>query len=363
MSTLPTRSTAIGKGAADGPMPINLLVGLPDDMKGILKIQEDGRRLDVLLGGSASLAPHLSRRRFAITTTYLHPSAEVSLRLGPGPLLNHVADPDICSGSLAVIERVVREARRPCFNHPAAVARTGRDEVARLLAGTPGLDVPKTIRVRAATPKDVFAEIERHGLAFPVLVRVPGAHGGKKMARIAGPQDSGEILNLRSRSLYVTEFRDFAGPDGLYRKWRIVVVGGEIFLRHHIIADSWLVNRSRRADANDDEETAMLGAFGTDWAPRLRPTFQEIARRLDLDYFGVDCSIDASGRIILFEANPTMLVLVNTRPSPNAWDKPIARIAEAIENLLATPSRWRDFPRYAAQKGGAASGTADRSAG
>ena len=56
---------------------------------------------------------------------------EVPVRLGPGALLNHAADPDVCK-EVSPADRAHRAARsrRPCFNHPSAIARTTRDEVA-----------------------------------------------------------------------------------------------------------------------------------------------------------------------------------------------------------------------------------------
>jgi hypothetical protein len=92
----------------------------------------------------------------------------------------------------------------------------------------------------------------------------------------------------------------------------------------------------------------MFAAFDAEWVPRLQPIFAEIGRRLDLDFFGVDCNIDSSGQVLLFEANSCMYILNNMRPSPNMWDTPIERIRTAVEDLLASPERWRDFKRQAA---------------
>jgi hypothetical protein len=179
-------------------------------------------------------------------------------------------------------------------------------------------------------------------------VRVVGAHGGKEMVRIDTPLDGGEINQLRNgkRPLYVTEFHDFVSPDGFYRKSRIAVVGEDIFLRHHVVGEEWLLHSARRALDTEAEEIATFAGFDTGWGSSLRPLFREIGRRLDLDFFGVDCNIDGSGRVTLFEANACMLILKNTQPSPNMWDAPIARIRVATEDLLATPERWRDYRRF-----------------
>jgi glutathione synthase/RimK-type ligase-like ATP-grasp enzyme len=347
----PITEPARKPSAVQKRIPLNVLFGLPDDGTARVQILDDGKRLDFALLGTASIVPHISTERFALNMLYLHPSQEVPVRLGPGALLNHVGDPDLCSGSLLLIDRIVDKAGRPCFNPPAAVVRSTRDGVARALTGLPGLDVPKTIRVHTKSTDAVLAAIEQSGLAFPVLVRVAGAHGGEDTVRIERPQDGDEIgkLNDGGRGLYVTEFRDFMSPDGHYRKSRIVVVGEDIFLRHHIVGKEWMLHTGDRAANTQAEEIAVFGAFETEWAPHFRPLFREIGRRLGLDFFGVDCNIDPSGRVTLFEANACMLILKNTRPSPNMWDAPIARILAAVEELIATPQKWRDFHRF---KGG-----------
>jgi glutathione synthase/RimK-type ligase-like ATP-grasp enzyme len=329
-------------------IPINVLFGIPDDRGARVRVVDEGKRLDFVVLGTASIAPYLSKR-FILQMLYLHPADEVPVRLGPGALLNHAADADVCRESLRLIERIALKVARPCFNHPSAITRTTRDEVARTLAGIPGLSVPGTIRTDAVTPDQLAEVVARAGLAYPLLVRVAGSHGGLDMVRISGPDRIHEISALKrdGRSLYVTEFHDFVSPDGRYRKARIVVVGERIFLRHFVVGHEWLLHTDKRADNTEEEERAMFAGFDAEWVPRLQPIFSEIARRLDLDFFGVDCCIDFTGQVLLFEANSCMYILNNMLPSPNMWDAPIERIKTAVEDLLASPANWRDSNRQA----------------
>ena len=66
-----------------------------------------------------------------------------------------------------------------------------------------------------------------------------------------------------------------------------------------------------------------------------------MSRRLNLDYFGIDCNIDSERNVLLFEANACMKVLKNYRPPPNRFEAPIARIKKAVEDRLASPATWR----------------------
>jgi glutathione synthase/RimK-type ligase-like ATP-grasp enzyme len=328
---------------AEQRRPINILFGLPDDGRAKVRATRDGKRLGVTLPGTVSIAPHLSRRRFAANTLYVEPGERRPVKLGPGPLLNHISDPDICSGALKLVAEIVEKSARSCFNHPAAILRTSREQVARTLAGTPGLKVPRNMRASVKTPAELREAVRQERLKYPLLVRVAGYHAGMHMIRVDTPADMDQVAELerRNRDFYVTEFVDFASPDGLYRKYRVAVVGEEIFLRHMIVGEKWLLHAARRTTNTESEEYAVLSSFEETRALRWRPVFREIARRLELDYFGVDCAEDKSGQLLLFEANACMNILDNTQRSPNMWDMPIARIKAALEQKLATPQSWR----------------------
>ena len=325
-------------------IPINVLFGLPNDRKAPIIVNDDGRSIAFDLLGTVGVLPYLSRARFSLAVHYLEPGGVEPAGLAPGALLNHVAEPDSCSETLGMVERIVAKAGRPCFNHPTAIGGTTRDEVSRVLSGIEGLKVPKTIRVREPTGAEMRNTIERAGLAFPVLIRVAGLHLGMSLMKVDTPDQIEALCGTLERddrsSLYVTEFCDFASADGLYRKFRIAVVGGEIFLRHLYIGASWLIHRARTISGTEPEERAFLDSFDAQWVPLLTPMFRQIGRRLGLDFFGVDCNIDPSGRVLLFEANACMKILGYTGPRPNIWEAPIARITEAVEERLSRPETW-----------------------
>ena len=339
------------RSAKSQRLRLNVLLGVPDDGAGVIRVSPDGRALILVAGGrgsfklrgSANLAPFLSPERFALNRVYLQGDTGRPIRLGPGPILNHIADPDICSRALAVVEWVARQTQRPCFNHPTAVARTSRDGVARLLQGIPGLTVPKTIRVEQPSPDHVRAAAKDADLRHPILVRVVGSHGGEDRLKIDRAEAIGDIAQLphEGRPLFLTEFCDFVSPDGCYRKFRIVVVGDEILMRHCVVGSHWSLHGPHRIPGGDDEETIIYDSFQADWLPAVKPVFDEIARRLDLDYFGVDCHIDQNRNVLLFEANACMKVLKNFRPLPNQFEARIARIKAALENRLSAPDTWR----------------------
>ena len=344
----PPVSSPVTRAVVQKRVPLNVLFGLPDDCKAPISVVDDGRRLSFDLPGTVDVVTHLSRERFATEVVYLQPGQKQPAKLRPGALLNHIGDPDICGLALDAARQIVRKTGRPCFNHPDAIANTTRDRVAETLQGIPGLDVPKTIRVPAPTPEELREAVERGGLRYPILVRVAGAHGGTNMIKLDTPDASHEIEKLQRSTraaLYATEFRDFAGPDGLHRKFRIVMVGDEMFLRQMIVGESWLIHAQRRASDTRRAELDAFASFKDEHASRLEPIFREIARRLDLDFFGVDCAIGDDGRVILFEANACMRILEQTQKSANIKAETITAINKAVEQRLLSPTTWRHAAR------------------
>jgi hypothetical protein len=185
--------------------------------------------------------------------------------------------------------------------------------------------------------------VERLGLNYPVLVRIAGDHGGKSMLKIDEPVRMEGTLALfkAEMPLYVTEFREYADADGLYRKHRLVVVGDQVFVRHVLIAEDWLLHAAKRDERFEAEEAARVRHFDETIAPLVAPKALAIADRLMLDYLGVDCHVAPDGSLLVFEANACMDILLNHFPSPNVWDEVRLRIRAALQDLLADPSRWR----------------------
>jgi len=60
---------------------------------------------------------------------------------------------------------------------------------------------------------------------------------------------------------------------------------------------------------------------------------QKIRRRIGLDYFGIDCGLDASGNLVVFEVNASMLVHDQNKDFP--YKTPfVHRIKAAFEAML-----------------------------
>lgn len=312
-------------------------MGLSDSGKEGLMLDAKGQP-KIILTGTCSYHVHLTPGKFRLRELYLSGNSnDQKLVLGPAPMVNYIADPDSHWCALAKAGELAEIDGRACFNPPLNIAQTRRDTIARLLDGIPGLRVPATIRIEPKHPHDFIRAATEAKLRFPIIVRLAGDHGGISTVRVDSVENWSNIHTIAwgGRAVYLTEFVDYADPDSLYRKHRIVMVEGEPLLRHVIIGEQWLLHRSKRIETPEAEreEAWRLENFNQKILPLISATLAEIYRRIGLNYFGIDCHIAADGTMLLFETNATMNILHN-QPSPNRWDETCAKIRTKLEAAL-----------------------------
>ena len=255
-------------------------------------------------------------------------------------VFNTIGDADLAEPSLAAVERFVTRCRKPVLNRPDRVMRTRRDRTAALLGGLEGVVVPRTVRVsgEAAARSGLRALAEAHGFRAPLLARPAGLHGGQGLVR-AETLDDLEGPPPAAGDHYLIDYVDYRSADGLYRKYRMLFVGGEPFAYHQAISDHWLVHHDtagmvdhpqRRAEEARflSEPGAIIGRAGVDAIAR-------IGLALELEYCGVDFSVLADGRVLVFEANATMLAHREDPAGLYAYKNPyVDAIAGAFQALL-----------------------------
>jgi hypothetical protein len=84
-----------------------------------------------------------------------------------------------------------------------------------------------------------------------------------------------------------------------------------------------------------DEEERFLADFASVFGPALQDVLRKIARRLDLEYFGIDCAIAADGGLIVFEADPAMVVHVSDPVDLYPYKhRYVPRIFAAVERMI-----------------------------
>lgn len=320
---------------------LNLIRGLPDDGK--VHLLESGPPIRVAYEGTASFLTQMGKD-LPWNTIWIGPGSHKAVKVVPGPIVNYVADPDLCSTALRIASANAARLQRPWFNHPDRIIASTRDRVAVALQGIDGLIVPGVVRCRPACGRDIVEAIDDGGLRYPVLLRSAGEHGGRTLVRIDGPDAEREFERAAAagKDLYLTEFHDFADEDGLYRRYRFAVVGGELFIKSVVMGSNWNLHASSRIwnEETIAQERLIIESFDTVLAPRIKPVIDAVYDRLGLDYFGIDCAVRSDGSIVLFEANATMNILVEIKLQPDLWSDRTDRIKSALLSLLQNPGRW-----------------------
>lgn len=216
-------------------------------------------------------------------------------------VFNALGDSDVAAPALATAAQFLDACNKPVLNHPAQILGTTRDQIWRLLGPIERLVAPKTVRWEAGAPPP-------GPIAFPVLTRPIGSHGGQGVVRIMTPDELGR---LEPAPRYVTPYYDYRSADGLFRKYRVIFVDRVPYPYHLAISQNWLVHYFSADMASDEtkraEEQLFLEKPAECVGTAAWQTVAAIGRHLDLDYAGADFALLTDGRVLLFEANATML--------------------------------------------------------
>ena len=257
-------------------------------------------------------------------------------------VFNAVGDADLAGPTLAPMRAFLESCGRPVINDPAKVLRTGRQDIQKLLGGIEGVLVPAVARLAAEdlARDGVAACVARAGLSTPVLVRPLGSHGGQGLVRALTLEALADITVAAGEDAYVTAYHDYRSADGWHRKYRVIFVDRRPFPYHLALSRDWLVHYES-ADMPGDavrlaEERRFLDDPHAALGPAVMDAISEIGRRMDLDYCGVDFTILPDGRVLVFEANATMLAHTEAENGPLAHKNvAVAAICDAFQALLS----------------------------
>jgi len=270
-------------------------------------------------------------------------------------VVNLISDVDQGHAMLAAAADVVDRLGKRTINHPRRVLCTGRDAVAKLLAGIPLCRVPEAARVtrEALAAPGAAALLDRSGFAFPLLLRVAGSHGGDAFEKIETGADVAKFLSEHSaEEFYVTAYVDYRSGDGQFRKYRFVFAGEEILPYHLAIGDGWKVHHyTTEMDRHawmQDEEKAFLENPARVFSPGHYAALAAIRAAIGLEFFGIDCSLDRDGNIVVFEVNASMLIHDDNVDFPyktphcmrikEAFDAMLTRAATSARSLTSAPA-------------------------
>lgn len=228
------------------------------------------------------------------------------------------------------IARVAELAPR-AVNDPNVLVRCARERLPQTLAGVDGISIVETARVSGHD----LASIE-----VPALVRPADTHAGEGLLLAAEASDvEWHHQRWQADEYHVTRFVDYRSADGYYRKYRIVLVDGVAYPYHLAIANRWMVHYRSSLMAQHEwmrEEEAQFLSDPRAVFPQWDAIASAIAKHIGLDYLGLDVAKLPDGSMLIFEADPAMLVH-DEEPSNQvaSYKRPhVAVIREALHALL-----------------------------
>ena len=260
-------------------------------------------------------------------------------------VVNLVSDADQTEALLPLAADLVDRFRLPVVNHPRKVQQTTRDAIAVLLQGIPGCRVPQALRLKAGADRAVGSLKAMLPFSSTCLARPVGTHGGDDFEKV---DDLAALSAFLSRQAdhdhYLIEYIDYISADGHFRKYRFIFVGDQILPYHLCIGRDWKLHHINTDMANQpwmqQEEAAFLDDCAAVFGPAQMQALHAIRERVGLDYFGIDCGLDASGQVVVFEVNASMLV--HARNEGFLYKDPaVRRIKLAYDAMLRKLARPR----------------------
>jgi glutathione synthase/RimK-type ligase-like ATP-grasp enzyme len=228
------------------------------------------------------------------------------------------------------------------MNHPEAVLATGRCEIARRLRSLPGVITAHTVALprESLIAPDAMDGLLDRGFAFPLLLRTPGCHQGENFLRVESIDELPAALDaLPGSELLVIQYLDARGRDGKSRKYRVMMIDGQLYPLHAAISHHWKIHYFSAEMAESAEHRAedreflenMTGVIGD----RAVGALQAIQTELGLDYGGIDFGLNEAGEVLVFEANATMAVIPPAADSRWDYRRPaVARVCEAVHAMI-----------------------------
>jgi len=253
-------------------------------------------------------------------------------------IFNAIGDADLAGEALTAAQSVIALSRMPVLNAPAAVMATGRAENARRLAALKGVVAPAMMTL--SREQSNSAVLAQGGLKFPLLLRTPGFHTGQHFELVDRADAMAEaVAQLPGPELTAIEYLDARGPDGKFRKYRVMMIDGGLYPLHLAVSNHWKVHyfTADMAESAEHrkEDAAFLENMPAVLGPRAMTALEQIQNALGLDYAGIDFGLSPAGDVLLFETNATMVV-TSPLPEPQwAYRRPaVERIFAAVRRML-----------------------------
>lgn len=260
-------------------------------------------------------------------------------------LLVAIAESEANRELLPAVAQLVANWPRPVINRPEHIAVLSRDGVCAALEGVAGMLLPKTIRtdrgsLGALAAGDIEVAELLPGDAFPLIVRPLGSHAGTDLDKVVNAAELGAYLGrVGGSEFYLSRFIDYSGADGMFRKYRVVLIAGVPYICHFAISKHWMIHYLNAGMAESlekrEQEAECMLHFDDEFATRHRDALAAINQRIGLEYVGIDCAETRDGELLIFEIDNAMIVHGMDPVDMYAYKKPIMqKVFTAFRALL-----------------------------
>jgi len=252
-----------------------------------------------------------------------------------------------------ILERIatlLETSSRPVLNAPQRIALLTRADSCALLKALPGVVMPAAVRV----DRDSVEQIGRGAMkidamlgagGFPIIIRPVDSHAGRGLSKLDDPAAIAAYLQaVDAGEFYLSPFIDYSSADGLFRKYRVVLIDGRAYACHMAISTQWMVHylNAGMADsaAKRGEEARWMESFDQVFACRHHQALRGIAERVGLDYLVIDCAETAAGELLVFEVDSGAVVHAMDSAQVFPYKPPqMRRIFAAFRALLLKAQR------------------------
>jgi len=259
-------------------------------------------------------------------------------------IVNVCADADEYRNALMALAEEFEGKNVPIFNHPKAILATRRDINAERLTGIPNLVVPKCVRFLADSPEVFVNTFRDNEFEYPVLVRPARSQTGTGLMKISDPNEWDKVHTIPwpGENMYMTQYVDFSGEDGVYRKFRMAYANKQFHFRSFNESASWLIHGGKRTSEMVERELEMQEVLSKN--AEFTKMLAHISQIVGLDFWGIDLGITSQGEFLFFEANAAMSITTNIYTPPELlkmMDPIKIPIAKNVHISLLSPSTWR----------------------
>ena len=268
---------------------------------------------------NSPLAFLVERSDIALTILYVLPGEPVPTELPEHDVLYvAIAQFERTNDILLQLEACASAWTKPLLNRPERIARTCRSRAFQALEGSSGLCMMSTVRasrvgLQSLATGEVSLESVLPGGDFPLIVRPIESHAGNGLDKVDCLEDIATYLEaMPEDEFFISRFVDYRSPDGLYRKFRVVLIDGQPYAAHMGVSEHWMIHYLNAgmtdSPAKRADEERFMRTFNAEFAPRHAAALRAIHERIQLNYLVIDCAETREGELLVFEIDPGAVV-------------------------------------------------------